>query len=110
HVDREWHPGSFGGDRGPHLGISFDVCRATGIRGRGSLHRWGGGARGVGWRVRRGGGGDCSTEGYLMVAAPVRRDLTKPRDESAGPPAVDLRSVVKNFGFLAAVNDVTFEV
>jgi ABC-2 type transport system ATP-binding protein len=41
------------------------------------------------------------------AAAPAR---AKPRAAKGGPPAVDLKNVVKRFGAVAAVNDVTFEV
>jgi ABC-2 type transport system ATP-binding protein len=45
-----------------------------------------------------------------IAAAPARKPSSKTRIKRDGPPAIDLKGVVKRFGSVAAVNDVTFEV
>jgi ABC-2 type transport system ATP-binding protein len=49
-----------------------------------------------------------SAEATEPAPAPAAR--TKPKVAKGGPPALDLKGVVKRFGQVTAVNDVTFEV
>ncbi|MFO0762914.1 MAG: ABC transporter ATP-binding protein [Byssovorax sp.] len=51
-----------------------------------------------------------STPSDLAVGAPASAPKSKLKLSQDGPPAIDLKGVIKRFGAVTAVNDVTFEV